>query len=100
MFAKMTARGRKECAITDVSLSQADLFVVLWSCRKPELKGPGGRERSAASRATTGLVTEQKAALPSQASCFRGGSIQRAGSPQATETVCTADVLATKSHQK
>lgn len=65
--------------LTDVSLSQADLFVVLWSCRKSELKGPGGRERSAASRGTTGLVTEQKAALPSQAPCFGEGQFKEQG---------------------
>lgn len=44
------------------SLSQTDLLVFHWSCRKSELRGPVGGERLAVSKATVGLVTEQKAA--------------------------------------
>ena len=75
------------------SLSQTDLLVFHWSCRKSELRGPVGGERLAVSKATVGLVTEHKAApttpgtaWSARSGCFKGGWTQRAGS-QASEMV-------------
>lgn len=45
------------------TLSETDLLMFHWSCRKSDLRGPVGGERSAVSKATVGLVTEQKGSL-------------------------------------
>lgn len=75
------------------TLSETDLLMFHWSCRKSDLRGPVGGERSAVSKATVGLVTEQKGAPTTPGTiwsawsgCFKGGSIQRAGS-QTSEMV-------------